>query len=305
MRYEVCAEIPGRNVVYKQTSSEKPKFFVSAQLLQSHMMSKLVLLPSLLLNLLLLHVRAAPTAASCSTTSFSSVPPPPGTAILALDAAVVTNYVDDIDGESNNWLVGNITGLNFCQVNVTLTHPGTGDSVNNQIWLPLAEWNGRFLGVGGGGYSTGTWSSLGPAVQTGYAAVSTEAGHSQNYAGDASTWALVSPGNVNQYLLLDFASRSVHDMTVLGKAVTEAFYAAKPAYSYWQGCSTGGRQGLGEAQMYPEDYDGIVAGAPAVQWNDFVSITLRSFIDAYLVGRSLSKRVQPKHIERSQCFSFR
>ena len=230
---------------------------------------------SLLLIALCFKARAAPTTTPCSASSFSSVPPPPGTSITALQAAAVYGYSESIDGESNNWLVGNITGLNFCQINVTLTHPGTGDAVNNQIWLPLDGWNGRFLGVGGGGYAAGVWSSLGPAVQHGYAAVSTDAGHTQNNSGDASSWALVSPGNVNQYLLLDFASLSVHDMTVLGKAVTEAFYATKPAYSYWQGCSTGGRQGLGEAQMYPDDYDGIVAAAPAVQWNDFVSVLLR------------------------------
>jgi hypothetical protein len=163
---------------------------------------------------------------------------------------MVNDYSDDMDGESNNWLGQNITGLNFCQVNVTLTHPGTGDAVNNQVSLPLTGWNGRFLGVGGGGYAAGVWSSLGLAVQRGYAAVSTDAGYTQNNSGDASSRALVSCGNVNQYLLLDFASRSVHDMTILGKAITEAFYATKPAYSYWQGCSTGGRQGLGNAQMY-------------------------------------------------------
>lgn len=238
---------------------------------------------SLLLIVQCFNAGAAPTARPCSASSFSSVLPPPGTAITALKAAVIYGYSESINGESNNWLVGNITGLNFCQVNVTLTHPGTGDAVNNQIWLPLDDWNGRFLGVGGGGYAAGVWSSLGPAVQRGYAAVSTDAGHTQNNSGDASSWALVSPGNVNQYLLLDFASRSVHDMTVLGKAVTEAFYAAKPTYSYWQGCSTGGRQGLGEAQMYPDDYDGIVAAAPAVQWNDFVSICLHSASHRYLV----------------------
>lgn len=238
---------------------------------------------SLLLIALCLEARSAPTTKPCSASSFSSVPPPPGTSITALQAAAVYGYSESIDGESNNWLVGNITGLNFCQVNVTLTHPGIGDAVNNQIWLPLDGWNGRFLGVGGGGYAAGVWGSLGPAVQRGYAAASTDAGHTQNNSGDASSWALVSPGNVNQYLLLDFASLSVHDMTVLGKAVTEAFYAAKPAYSYWQGCSTGGRQGLGEAQMYPDDYDGIVAAAPAVQWNDFVSILLQSLSDDHFV----------------------
>ena len=232
-------------------------------------MSDRFLLASLPFAILSFLAAAAPTTASCSATIFSSVPAPPGTDITALTADVVTNYTDDIDGESNNWLVGNITGLEFCQVNVTLTHPGTGDSVNNQVWLPLSGWNGIFLGVGGGGYAAGVWSSLGPAVQRGYAAVSTDAGHTQDNPSDASSWALASTGNVNQYLLLDFASRSVHDMTVLGKSVTEAFYGTKPTYSYWQGCSTGGRQGLGEAQMYPDDYDGIVAAAPAVQWNDF------------------------------------
>jgi hypothetical protein len=126
------------------------------------------------------------------------------------------------------------------------------------------------------GYAAGVWSSLGPAVQRGYADVSTDAGHSQNNSGDASAWALVSSSNVNQYLLLDFASRSIHEMTVLGNSVTEAFYTTKPAYSYWQGCSTGSRQGLGEAQTYPEDYDDIVAAAPAVQWNDFVSLLPQS-----------------------------
>ena len=80
---------------------------------------------------------------------------------------MVSNYSDDIDGESNNLLVGNITGLNFCQVSVTLTHSGTGDAVNNRIWLPLKEWNGRFLGVGGEGYAAGVWSLLSPAVQRG------------------------------------------------------------------------------------------------------------------------------------------
>jgi hypothetical protein len=250
---------------------------VSLNVLSITFISDLKMLPQihlLLLTTLSSLAKAAATTLSCSAASFSSVSPPPGTAILALEAAAVTDYFDTIDGESNNWLVGNLTGLNFCQVNVTLTHPGTGDAVKNQVWLPLTNWNGRFLGVGGGGYAAGVWTSLGPAIQRGYAAVSTDAGHSQNNSGDASAWALVSPGNVNQYLLLDFASLSIHDMTVLGKAVTEAFYAAKPAYSYWQGCSTGGRQGIGEAQMYPDDYDGIVAAAPAVQWNDFVSLAL-------------------------------
>ena len=224
--------------------------------------------PALLLAAFSLHCVSTYASPSCVA---SSIPKPQvsGALVTSLTAAPIHNYIENLVGENNNWNEHNTTGLSFCQVNVTLTHPGTGDSVNNQVWLPLSGWNGIFLGVGGGGYAAGTWSSLGAAIVHGYAAVSTDAGHSQNNSGDASAWALVSEGNVNQYLLLDFASRSVHDMTVLGKAVTESFYGRAPMYSYWQGCSTGGRQGLMEAQMYPEDYDGIVAGAPAVNWNDF------------------------------------
>ena len=74
----------------------------------------------------------------------------------------------------------------------------------------------------------------------------------------------MSPGNVNQYLLLDFASVALNDMTVLGKTVTKSYYGIPPKYSYWNGCSTGGRQGLMMAQQYPEQYDGILAACPAI-----------------------------------------
>ncbi|KAK4942873.1 hypothetical protein LTR10_017449 [Elasticomyces elasticus] len=189
-------------------------------------------------------VHAAATVDSCTSAAIAT-PVVPGALITNLTADVVNNYSISITGESNNWPAQNIT-----------------------VWLPLTGWNGIFLGVGGGGFLAGSPSSLAPAVQRGYAAVSTDAGHRSNSTSNATSWALVSNGNVNQYLLLDFGSRSVHDMTVLGKAVTTSFYGSAPNYSYWQGCSTGGRQGMMEAQRYPDDYDGIVAGAPAIQWND-------------------------------------
>jgi hypothetical protein len=161
---------------------------------------------------------------------------------------------------------GTLTGLNFCNVSVSYTHPGTDDSINVQVWLPLKEWNLRFQGTGGGGYATGDFTALAPAVAQGYAAVATDGGHAMNI-GNPETWALVSPGNVNQYLLLDFASVSLNDMTVIGKAITESYYGIPPKYSYWNGCSTGGRQGLMMAQRYPEQYDGILAAAPAINWD--------------------------------------
>ena len=162
-----------------------------------------------------------------------------------------------------------LTGLNFCNVNISYSHPGTNDSINVQVWLPLKGWNFRFQGTGGGGYATGDFRALGPAVAEGFAAVATDGGHDNNIA-NPETWALVSPGNVNQYLLLDFASVTLNDMTVLGKAVTESYYGVSPKYSYWNGCSTGGRQGLMMAQRYPEQYDGILANCPAINWPSFV-----------------------------------
>lgn len=199
------------------------------------------------------------TAASCSSSSFQT-PYVYGAKITSLTATAVNNY------ES-------IPGNSVCLVTVILTHPETGDNVTTWVVLPLTNWNGIFQGVGGGGYLSGTPLYLGAISDSGYAAASTDSGHtSANASASAFTadaWALASPGNVNQYTLLNFARRSYHDMTVIGKNVTASFYGIAPRYSYWTGCSTGGRQGLVEAQFYPTDYNGILANAPAIQWNDF------------------------------------
>lgn len=157
----------------------------------------------------------------------------------------------------------------ICNVSIALTHPGVNDRVNIQIWLPLSNWNTRFVALGGGGYAAGYGPlSLGPAAAGGFAAASTDAGVGFNPQSPAA-WALKDNGEVNFGLLTNFASRSVYEMTILGKAVTENFYGKKPT-SYWNGCSTGGRQGLVAAQQYPELFDGILAGAPAIYWPTYV-----------------------------------
>lgn len=102
-----------------------------------------------------------------------------------------------------------------------------------------------------------------------YAAARTDGGHVDDVY-NSSTWALLPDGSVNLGLLTNFASRSLHDMAIVGKAVTESFYGQKPVYSYWYGCSTGGREGLAEAQIYPEDFDGIVAAAPTINRPSFL-----------------------------------
>ena len=146
----------------------------------------------------------------------------------------------------------------FCRV-AAIVHPTPDSEIKMEVWMPEAEkWNGKFMGVGNGGWSGAvSWSALGGAVSRGYATASTNTGHD---GGDAS-FALGHPEK-----LADFGYRAVHEMTVKGKALTQAFYSKGPQRSYWNGCSSGGKQGLKEAQKFPLDYDGIIAGAPANYW---------------------------------------
>jgi len=166
--------------------------------------------------------------------------------------------------------------IDFCNVTITYTHPGWDDEVHVYVWLPLEEpdWNGRFLGAGGGGWMAGGEGGLAPAVGLGYAAAMTDAGHALVGAGmEAATdgsWLLHDPGVVNLPLLYDFAYVALDDLTKLAKQVVEAFYGRQAEYSYWSGCSTGGRQGMAQAQRFPENYDGILSVAPAMNWASFV-----------------------------------
>ncbi len=168
-----------------------------------------------------------------------------------------------------------ITGLpDFCQVSLVQTD-SAGNPVNIVVWLP-AKWNGNFQGVGGAGYTCGPYytapgiaGSLAEGVESGYATASTDCGVPIS-EGATGSWALKPDGTLNWPLITDFASAGMHDMSVAGKAVTAAFYAHDASYSYFYGCSTGGREGLMEAQRYPADYDGIVSGAPAINWTKFI-----------------------------------
>ena len=163
-----------------------------------------------------------------------------------------------------------VTGINVCEVNVTLTHPGANDTVQVQVWLPLKNWNERFISLGGSAWAAGHGPlTIGPSAVKGFAAASTDAGLGNNPF-DPRAWALKPDGTVNLELLTNFASRSIHDLAVVGKAVTASYYGKPANYSYWQGCSTGGRQGLVAAQKYPGDFDGILAGAPAIYWTKYV-----------------------------------
>ena len=150
----------------------------------------------------------------------------------------------------------------FCRVTAVTTHPPAGDRIKIFIGLPLTGWNGRFEGVGGGGFSGGSANGVVPPVGQGYAAGSTDTGHE----GGSGSFALDSTGHLNWLLIRDNAYLGIHEMTVTGKALVNAFYGTPANHAYWNGCSTGGRQGLSEAQRYPTDYDGILSGAPAINW---------------------------------------
>jgi feruloyl esterase len=145
----------------------------------------------------------------------------------------------------------------FCRVAAEIK-PTPDSDIKIEVWMPVTDWNGKFMGVGNGGWSGAiTYQALAMAVNRGYAAASTNTGHD----GTDATFALGHPEK-----LTDFGYRAVHELTVKGKALTEAFYSKAPQRSYWNGCSSGGKQGLKEAQKFPLDYDGIIAGAPANYW---------------------------------------
>jgi len=147
----------------------------------------------------------------------------------------------------------------FCRVAARLT-PSSDSDIGMEIWMPASIWNGRFQGVGNGGFAGAiNYSALAPNVQLGYATVSTDTGHTGSPT-DAS-WALGHPQKI-----IDFGYRSIHLMTVIGKRIAYAFYGENPQHSYFTGCSTGGRQALMEAQRFASDYDGIVAGDPVAHY---------------------------------------
>jgi hypothetical protein len=155
---------------------------------------------------------------------------------------------------------------NMCRITAITTHPPAGDKVRIWIGIPISNWNGRFLGIGGGGFVGGSPAGINQPVTLGYASGSTDTGHE----GGSGSFAVDSSGRLDWQLIRDNAHVGIHEMTVTGKALTEAMYGVAPRYSYFNGCSTGGRQGLMEAQRYPQDYNGIVAGAPAINWTRFV-----------------------------------
>jgi feruloyl esterase len=175
--------------------------------------------------------------------------PPANTVVTT--AAVVSGSFTPPGSSNPNSALGNLPS--FCRVAATLK-PTPDSEINTEIWLPMAGWNRRLQSVGNGAWAgVIPYPAMAAAVAGGYATAGTDTGHVGNTASFV-------PGHPER--LVDYGHRAVHEMTVAAKAIIRAFYGDGPRYSYWNGCSTGGRQGLMEAQRYPADYDGIIAGAP-------------------------------------------
>jgi feruloyl esterase len=172
---------------------------------------------------------------------------------------------------SNNGPV-TASNLQFCNVTISYTPAGLTTKTTVQMYLPL-KWNGRMQAIGGSGWTAGltdvtSWGMIGMAAQ-GYAAITTNGGIVN--PDKPSAWAFARPGQIDMAKLEHYASRSLLDLSLIGKALARSFYGSAPARSYWNGCSQGGRQGLMLAQKYPTAFDGIIASAPAVNWSPLLA----------------------------------
>ncbi len=146
----------------------------------------------------------------------------------------------------------------FCRVAATL-RPTSDSEIKIEVWLPEpSAWNGKYEAAGNGGWAGSlNYHDMAAALARGYATSSTDTGHT----GGRASFAIGHPER-----LVDFGYRSIHEMTLAAKETIAAFYGHGPKLSYFAGCSSGGRQALMEAQRFPTDYDGIIAGAPTNNW---------------------------------------
>jgi feruloyl esterase len=144
------------------------------------------------------------------------------------------------------------------------------------VWLPTpSAWNNRIQNLGGGGWAGGNHASTAvianpgaaATAATGYVVASTDTGH---VIGNGS-FAMKSDGGINTVLWTDFAERSLHELAVKTKALVQGYYGKAAQHAYWNGCSTGGRQGYKIAQTHPDDYNGYLVGAPAFNWTKFIT----------------------------------
>lgn len=204
--------------------------------------------------------------ASCSTTQGSE------TASLTATAQQCAAFDASVLGASNattRWVPADTNLPAFCEVSGTLT-PVAGSNIGVVYRLP-AQWNGKVLGIGGGGWAGNvTLQAASEGLAKGYATMQTDGGNAGTDVW-ANSWVAERPESA-----IDFSHRAIHLMTDRGKQVAAAFYGRPHSRAYYNGCSTGGRMGLMEAQRYPADYDAIIAGAPVYTLQTQTSAVFRN-----------------------------
>jgi hypothetical protein len=175
----------------------------------------------------------------------------------------------------------------FCRV-VAEAKPTSDSDIKLEVWLPVSGWNGKLQGIGVGGFAGSIDNAqLATSVKAGYAATATDTGHTGSSPIDAG-WAMGHPEKI-----IDYGYRGIHEMTRVAKTVIAAYYSKPPQRSYFAGCSGGGREALMEAQRYPEDYDGILAGAPA---NYFTALLATFAYDTQVLTMDSASFIPPAKI---------
>ncbi|MFO1247265.1 MAG: tannase/feruloyl esterase family alpha/beta hydrolase [Alphaproteobacteria bacterium] len=169
----------------------------------------------------------------------------------------------------------------FCRISAT-TGTDRRSNILVELWLPEASgWNSKLLGTGNGGFAgTISFGALAGGLRRGYAVTNTDMG---TFPASSANWAA---GTGQPEMLKDWGYRSTHEMTMLAKALTQRYYGRAPVLSYFTGCSTGGHQALMESQLYPNDYDAILAGAPANNRTRLHLAFLQTGLDVHATPRS-------------------
>jgi Tannase and feruloyl esterase len=166
--------------------------------------------------------------------------------------------------------------------------PSADSDIKVELWIPTS-WNGKFQAVGNGAFNGSiSYPAMANALARGYATSSTDTGHT----GGGANWALGHPEKV-----VDFGWRAVHEMTLASKKVIAGHTGRAPAFSYWNGCSAGGRQAMKEAQRFPDDFNGIIAGAPGLDWTGRAAQAIRvaKTLEHNTAGRLSAKDTQLLH----------
>jgi feruloyl esterase len=173
------------------------------------------------------------------------------------DRRISSTTVTQAESVAAGTTVGNAQVPAYCKV-LAISRPSDDSEIQIAIWLPTEGWNGKLLSNGNGGWSGSiSPTTLANGLRRGYATAMSDLGHE----GGSASFALGHPEK-----LTDFGYRAADEMTIAAKAVIATYYGRAPKFSYWTGCSAGGRSAMMEAQRYPSDYDGIIAGSPGLNW---------------------------------------